>query len=117
VLGSTEFVAALQRTVDAAAPARAPHVGLDTVITRVCRHLGLAPDALTGGGRRTALQRARAGIAYLWVDVLGHPGRPLGHPLGVSPQAVYQAVGRGKETHTEGQRLLNRELVQIGNVP
>ena len=108
VLGSTEFVAALQRTVEAAAPARAPHVGLDTVITRVCRHLGLAPDALAGGGRRTALHRARAGIAYLWVEGLGHPGRPLAPPLGVSPQAVYQAVVRGRETHTEWEGLLKR---------
>ena len=101
-------MAALQRTVEAAAPARPPRVVLDTVVTRVCRHLGLAPDALTGGGRRTALQRARAGIAYLWVEVLGHPGRPLGPPLGVSPQAVYQAVARGRETHTEWEGLLQR---------
>ena len=43
VLGSSEFVAALQRTVDAAAPARAPRVVLATVITRVWRQLGLAP--------------------------------------------------------------------------
>ena len=89
-------------------PARAPRVALATVITRVCRQLGLAPDALPGGGRRTALQRARAGIAYLWVAVLGHPGRPLGPPLGVSPQAVYQAVARGKETPTEWEGLLKR---------
>ena len=78
------------------------------MITRVCRHLGLAPDALAGGGRRTALQRARAGVAYLWVDVLGHPARPLAHPLGVSPQAVYQAVARGRETPTEWEGLLKR---------
>jgi hypothetical protein len=94
-----------------------PRVVLDTVITRVCRHLGLAPDALAGGGRRTALQRARAGIAYLWVDVLGHPGRPLAHSLGVSPQAVYQAVVRGRETQPEWEGLLKRELVLFGNVP
>jgi REP element-mobilizing transposase RayT len=106
VLGSTEFVAALQRRADAAAPARAPRVALTTVLTRVCRHLGLAPDALTGGGRRTALQRARAGIAYLWVEVLGHPGRPLAVALGVSPQAVYQAVARGRETCAEWERVL-----------
>jgi hypothetical protein len=108
VLGSPEFVAALQRTAEAAAPARAPRVALATVITRVCRHLGLAPAALTGGGRRTALQRARAGIAYLWVEVLGHPGRPLAHPLGVSAQPVYQAVAQGRETRAEWERVLKR---------
>jgi hypothetical protein len=108
ILGSREFVAALQRTVDAAAPAQAPRVALATVITRVCRQLGLAPDALTGGGRRTAVQRARAGIAYLWVEVLGHPGRPLAVALGVSPQAVYQAVARGRERRGEWARVLKR---------
>ena len=108
VLGSPEFVAGLQRAANAAARARAPRVALDTVITRVCRHLGLAPAALTGGGRRTALQRARAGVAYLWVEVLGHPARPLAQSLGVSPQAVYQAVARGRETRAEWERVLKR---------
>ena len=108
VLGSTEFVAALQRTTEAAARARGPRVALDTVITRVCRHLGLSRAALTGGGRRAALQRARARIAYLWVEVLGHPARPLAQFLGVSPQAVYQAVARGRETRAEWERVLKR---------
>jgi len=108
VLGSTEFVAALQHRADTAARVRAPRVALATVLTRVCRHLGLARAALTGGGRRTPLQRARAGIAYLWVEVLGHPGRPLAGALGVSPQAVYQAVARGRETRREWEWLLKR---------
>ena len=106
VLGSTEFVAALQRTAGGAP--RVPRVALATVIARVCRHLGLAPDALTGGGRRTALQHARAGIAYLWVEHLGHTGRSLTHPLGVSPQAVYQAVARGRETSRVWEELLKK---------
>ena len=106
VLGSSDFVAALQGRAEAATAPRLPRLTLETVQTRVCRHLGLAPVALTGGGRRTALQCARAGIAYLWVEVLGHPGRPLAVALGVSPQAVYQAVTRGRETRAEWERLL-----------
>ena len=108
VLGSTEYVAALQRTAAATPPAPAPRVALDTVITRVCRQLGIAGAALTGGGRRAAVQRARAGIAYLWVEVLGHPGRPLAVALGVSPQAVYQAVARGRAMRVEWARVLKR---------
>jgi len=108
VLGSTEFVAALQRTAAATPPAQAPRVALDTVITRVCRQLGISGAALTGGGRRAAVQRARAGIAYLWVEVLGQPGRPLAVALGVSPQAIYQAVARGRAMRVEWARVLKR---------
>ena len=108
VLGSTEFVAALQRTLDVTTAAQAPRVALDTVITRVCRQVGISAAALTGGGRRAAVQRARAGIAYLWVEVLGHPGRPLAVALGVSPQAVYQAVARGRATRRAWEGLLAR---------
>jgi hypothetical protein len=46
----------------------------------------------TAAGRKyigAAVSRARDGIAYLWVEVLGHPGRPLAPALGVRPQAVY----------------------------
>jgi hypothetical protein len=105
VLGSSEFVTALQRTAGGAP--RPPRLALASVIARVCRHLGVVPDALPGGGRRTALQRARAGIAYLWVERLGHAGRPLAQVLGVSPQAVYQAVVRGRAARGEWARVLN----------
>jgi len=50
------------------------------------------PDALTGGGRRIALQRARAGIAYLWVEVLGHPDRPSRTPSVSVPKRSTHAV-------------------------
>ena len=55
-----------------------------------------------GGGR------SRAEIASLWVEVVGHPGRPLAGALGVSPQAVYQAVARDRETRREREWLLKR---------
>jgi len=50
--------------------------------------------------------RARAGIAYLWVEVLGHAGRPLAASLGVRPQSVYRAAMRGREEGNEWRRLL-----------
>jgi hypothetical protein len=50
--------------------------------------------------------RARAGIAYLWVKYGGHPARPLAAVLGVSPQAVYQAVARGRVDRALWERLL-----------
>jgi len=49
------------------------------------------------------------------VERRGHPGRPFAHPLGVSPQAVYQAVARGRETCRERGGLQKQRIVLLGN--
>ncbi len=106
VLGSREFVEHLRRRVEdppRAAPRRPP---LDPRVARVCRHVGIRPEQLRQGSRRSAVSRARDGIAYLWVEVLGHPGRPLAPILGIRPQAVYHAVGQGRHARAERERLL-----------
>jgi hypothetical protein len=54
------------------------------------------------------LSRARQGIAYLWTEVLGHPGRPLASALGIRPQSLYEAAARGKERAPEWNRLLRK---------
>ena len=55
-----------------------------------------------------AFSRARNGIAYLWVAVLGHPGRPLASVLGVRPQEIYAAVARGRDGAREWEALLEK---------
>jgi hypothetical protein len=62
--------------------------------------------ALQGGGRLPAVTRARAGIAYLWVEHLGCPGRQLAPMLGVHPAAVYPAARRGAAKAREWEALL-----------
>ncbi len=62
--------------------------------------------AVQAGSRRAAVTRARDRIAYLWVEVLGHPGRPLASALGVRPQAVYQAVMRARQGGARWERVL-----------
>jgi len=109
VLGSSEFVAQLQRAVEAAEAPRAPRLTLDTLAARVCRHLGLPRAALGGGGRRLAVQQARSGLAYLWVEVLGHPGRPLAPVLGVQPAGVLKAAQRGAKQAPVWRRLLAKQ--------
>lgn len=53
-----------------------------------------------------AVMRARAGIAYLWVECLSRPGRPLASLLGLHPAVVYQAARRGAGQAREWEGLL-----------
>jgi hypothetical protein len=103
---SSAFVEALQRAVQTAEAPRGPRPALERLLAGVCRHLGLPRAALAGGGRRGAVQQARAGIAYLWVEVLGHPGRPLAPLLGVQPAGVLKAAQRGAREAARWQRVL-----------
>jgi hypothetical protein len=106
ILGSSAFVDQLRRTAEDRATPRPGQITLDALVARVCRHVGIPPAHLATGTRRSAATRARAGIAYLWLEGLGHPGRPLAALMGVRPQAVYQAVARGRAVRTEWDPLL-----------
>ena len=106
ILGSSEFVEALRRTVEATEAPRLPRLALERLAARVCRYVGLPREALGGGGRRRAIQEARAGLAYLWVEVLGHPGRSLAPVLGVQPAAIPKAARRGAKHGRVWRQLL-----------
>jgi putative transposase len=106
ILGRPEFVARVQRSLQPAAPGPAARLPLEALVARVCRHVGVAPAALAGGGRTARLTRAREGIAYGWIDLLGRPGRPLAPALGIRPQNVYQAAARGRDAGPEWRRVL-----------
>lgn len=106
ILGSIEFVARIQRTLEPAATGSAARLTLEALVARVCRRVGVPPAALAGGGRVPRLTRARQGIAYCWIEVLGRPGRPLAPVLGIRPQNVYRAAMRGREAHAEWRRIL-----------
>jgi len=105
ILGNSAFVEGYRRAV-ATAPTP-PRLALAALIARVCRHVGVPPTALAGGGRNPTLTRARAGIAYLWVDVLGRPGRALAPDLGVHPSAIPKAARRGALAAAEWHSLLS----------
>ncbi len=95
-----------RREAEAHSQAPVHRVALDGLVARVCRHVGVEPGALRGGGRAPAVIRARNGIAYLWVEVLGRPARPLAPVLGVRPQNVYQAVKRRAQAAAQWTRML-----------
>jgi putative transposase len=83
-----------------------PRRALEPLVGRVCRQVGLPREAVGGEGRRIAVQQARAGLAYLWVEVLGHLGRPLAPVLGVQPAAIPKAARRGATQAPVWRRLL-----------
>ena len=47
---------------------------MERVIERVCRAVGVRAEELRGNGRRAAVSRVRAGVAYLWLEGLGQSG-------------------------------------------
>jgi putative transposase len=106
ILGDTAFVEALRRTVAAEPPASGTAITVDQLLVRVCQAVGCSPAHLAGGGRSPHAVRARAGLAYLWVEVLGRPGRPLAPHLGVQPAAIPKAARRGATTAARWHRLL-----------
>jgi len=108
VLGGSAFVERYQRTVEPPAALPQRRITLERLVAQVCRQVGLTPATLQGGGRTARHTAARAGIAYLWTEVLGHPGRPLAGVLGVFPAAVYKAARRGAAQAPTWQRLLGR---------
>ncbi len=110
ILGQPALVQKIRGEAALAAPARYRRVTMDRVRHRVCTSLGLAPEALVGGGRARALSRARAGIAYLCTGALGRPGRPLAEGLGVRPQSVYAAAARGRAARGHWDHLLDKLL-------
>ena len=108
ILGSSQFVEQMQREVESPRQPSPFSDPLESLCARVCAQVGLPAEALPGGGRLPAVTRARAGIAYLWVERLGRPGRPLASVLGLHPAAVYPAARRGTAQAKEWEQLLTK---------
>ena len=106
VLGSSALVEEVQQALHPRVQRLVPNYPLEKLCASICAHVGIPLAALQGGGRSPGVSRARAGIAYLWVERLGHPGRPLAPVLGIHPAVVYQAARRGAAQAREWDRLL-----------
>ena len=63
-------------------------------------------EALVGGGRRRDVCRARDGLAYLWVALLGRSGRQLAQELGIRPESVYKGARRGQQAQTRWRHVV-----------
>lgn len=111
ILGGSAFVARLQKEGAAAQPdkPRTHAFTLPMVIERVCHAVGVSPAEVTGSGRRTALCRAREGIAYMWMEWLGHGGPAVATALGIRPPAVYPIVRRGRQQADQWQAVFQKD--------
>ena len=108
ILGGTEFVERIRHEVEERKPQeqRQPEITLDGVVKRVCQAVGVRVEEVAGSGRRAAVSRARAGVAYLWLEWLGHSGPAAARVLGLRPQTIYEAARRGQQEAVHWQRVL-----------
>jgi len=110
ILGGIEFVEGLrqeiERTETFRTRVRQKVPDLASLIPRVASIGGVTPEALKGGGRRPAVSRARDGLAYLWVEVLGRSGHQLARELRIRARSVYRAALRGQTAQKRWQRAL-----------
>jgi len=65
---------------------------------------------VVGGGRRAALCLAREGVAYLWIEWLGHSGPPAARAVGIRPEGVYRVAQRKRQQAKHWQQVLERQL-------
>ncbi len=111
ILGGSAFVARVQKESAQGPLAVSQHraLTLSEVIERVCQVVGVKPEAVAGSGRRTAQCRAREGIAYVWMEWLGHSGPPVATALGIRPPAVYPLVRRGRQQAEQWQAIFKTD--------
>jgi hypothetical protein len=108
VLGSAELTGAIRgepEREETPRPGAVPRTSLDELIDRVCAEAGVERSQL-GCGISRSYSKARDGLAFLWVAVLGRRGGELAAVLGVRRASVYRSAGRGAVAAERWRRLL-----------
>ncbi len=77
-----------ERAQDSTAGYRA--LSLEAVLEKVCQAKGVRPREVAGGGRRAVKCRVREGVAYVWIEWLGHSGAPAARAVGVRAEGVFE---------------------------
>jgi hypothetical protein len=112
ILGSSEFVERVRKELEEEqarqAKVRRQEIVLEALVEKVCEVEGVRPEEGAGGGQRAALCRLRKGVAYLWIEWLGHSGPQVAQALGIRPEAVYRVAHRGRQ---EGERW--RQVLEV----
>lgn len=74
---------------------------IEELMDRVTRHFAVSIDDVTRGARHGSASRARAAIAFIAVVRWRIPAKQVAEHLGVSTQAVCQALARGARVAAE----------------
>lgn len=108
ILGSREFVERVRQDMSGRlvpSPTRLRSLSVERGVERVCQAIGVRAEELQGGGRRAVVSRARAGIAYLWLEWLGRSGPTIARAVGVHPATIYEVARRGRREATYWEQL------------
>lgn len=98
VLGTGSFVERILKEAEASEEGRRSRVTLGELLGRIGKDFGVSGEALSAGSRNRQVARARAVLAYVWIEVLGRSGRELARSLSVNPVSVYLAARRARES-------------------
>jgi hypothetical protein len=112
ILGDSEFVETIREEVEKAENARVRgrwhSLATIDLIKMVCVAEGIPMARLLGAGRARSVSRARQGIAFLWVEVLGNSGRALARDLNVRPESIYYAAKQGRKDAARWEAILEK---------
>ncbi len=108
ILGGSDFVEHVRPEGEAKkrSTGQVQRLAVEDVVKTVCEAARVRLEEVTGGGRRRAVCRVRAGAAYLWIEWLGRSGPPVARELGIQPQAGYRVAQRGRAEAAHWQRVL-----------
>ena len=74
-----------------------PKRPIEELIKSVAERLDLKPELICSGSRQKKIAEARALVAYMSVEEVGHSTAEVARFLGISRMGVQKAVIRGRE--------------------
>ena len=107
ILGSGEFVSAtLEQSESILVKKYHPKRPVDELIEFVAEKLNVEPELICSGSRKRKVSGARALVAYLAVEEVGHKMSDVARILGVKRVSIYHAVEKGRKLHGSGSGLV-----------
>ena len=108
ILGSGGFVGAvLQKSERLLEKKYKPKQTIDDLIAVVADKVGISPELICSGSRKKKIADARALLAYLAVEEVGHPAAEVAQSLAISRVNAGRCAERGKKVLDNYEDLKN----------